>query len=129
MERHCASAQLVAEHLSQRREVRQVLYPGLASHPGHELAARQMRGFGGMVSIRLADPTAALAFCAATRLFALAVSLGGVESLVEYPARMTHLSAAGSPVSPVADLVRLSVGIEDVADLVDDLDRALDAIG
>jgi cystathionine gamma-synthase len=127
MEKHCANALVVARHLEQRPEVRAVLYPGLPSHPGHQLASRQMRGFGGMVSLRLAGADAALAFCAATRLFALAVSLGGVESLVEYPARMTHLSAAGSPVSPMADLVRLSVGVEDAEDLVDDLDRALGA--
>ncbi len=128
MEKHCTNALVVARHLEQRPEVREVLYPGLPSHPGHQLAARQMRGFGGMVSVRLAGAEAALTFCAATRLFALAVSLGGVESLIEYPARMTHLSAAGSPVSPLADLVRLSVGVEDSDDLVADLDQALDTL-
>jgi len=103
-----------------------VLYPGLASHPGHEVAARQMRDFGGMVSFRAAGgEQAAVDLCARTEVFTLGESLGGVESLIEHPGRMTHASAAGSPLEVPADLVRLSVGIEDVEDLVTDLDKAL----
>ncbi|ROP44003.1 cystathionine gamma-lyase [Pseudokineococcus lusitanus] len=125
MERHCSSAERVAAHLEAHPAVREVLYPGLASHPGHAVAARQMRRFGGMVSVRLADEAAALALCERLEVFTLAESLGGVESLVEHPHRMTHASAAGSPLEVPADLVRLSVGLEDVDDLLADLDRAL----
>ncbi len=126
MERHCDNAERVVEALEAHDAVTSVLYPGLASHPGHETAAKQMRRFGGMVSIRLAggDP-AARALCAATRVFTLAESLGGVESLIEHPGAMTHASTAGSPLEVPSDLVRLSVGIEDGDDLVDDLLRAL----
>ncbi|MGY1740687.1 MULTISPECIES: cystathionine gamma-synthase [unclassified Blastococcus] len=126
MDRHCANAARVVEFLSARPEVSAVLYPGLPDHPGHEVAAKQMSGFGGMVSFRLAGgEEAALRVCERTELFTLAESLGGVESLVEHPHRMTHASAAGSPLEVPADLVRLSVGIEDVEDLLADLERAL----
>jgi cystathionine gamma-synthase len=103
-----------------------VLYPGLPSHPGHELAAKQMRAFGGMVSFRVkGGAEAAAAVCARTRLFTLAESLGGVESLIELPGRMTHASVAGSPLAVPDDLIRLSVGIESADDLVEDLRQAL----
>jgi cystathionine gamma-synthase len=103
-----------------------VLYPGLASHPGHEIAAKQMRGFGGIVSFRHRDgEEAAVAVCGRTRLFTLGESLGGVESLIEHPGRMTHASAAGSPLEVPGDLVRLSVGVETCEDLLDDLRQAL----
>lgn len=129
MDRHCQNAQAVAEFLAARAEVKQVLYPGLASHPGHELAAKQMRGFGGMMSVRFHNPEHAVQFCLNTRLIALAESLGGVESLVEHPQHMTHVSAEGSELVPPADLVRLSIGIEDIEDLLEDLSQALDALG
>src|SRR5207237_9734602 len=104
--------------------------PGLEHHPDHAGAATQMRRFGGIVSVRLrGGEEAALAMCAATRLFTLAESLGGVESLIEHPARMTHASVAGSELEVPADLVRLSVGIEDVEDLIADLGQALDRLG
>jgi cystathionine gamma-synthase len=126
MQRHCENAAAVAEFLSDDHRVSQVLYPGLTSHPGHEIAARQMSGFGGMVSFRLAAGVeAAVAVCNGARLFTLAESLGGVESLIEHPAQMTHASAAGSPLEVPADLVRLSVGCEDVDDLIADLRQAL----
>jgi cystathionine gamma-synthase len=126
MERHCDNAQRVAETLESHDAVTSVLYPGLASHPGHEVAAKQMRRFGGMVSIRMAGgDAAARALCAATEVFTLAESLGGVESLIEHPGAMTHASTVGSPLEVSADLVRLSVGIEDGDDLVDDLLQAL----
>ena len=102
-------------------------YPGLPEHPGHEAAAKQMRRFGGMVSIRLrGGREAALRVCAATEVFTLAESLGGVESLIEHPGQMTHMSVAGSALQVPDDLVRLSVGIEDVDDLVEDLRNALE---
>jgi cystathionine gamma-synthase len=126
MERHCDNAERVVEALDAHSAVASVLYPGLASHPGHETAAKQMRRFGGMVSIRLAGgDAAARALCAATRVFTLAESLGGVESLIEHPGAMTHASTAGSPLEVPSDLVRLSVGIEDGDDLVEDLLQAL----
>jgi cystathionine gamma-synthase len=125
MDRHCANAAAVAEFLEGHPRVTQVIYPGLESHPGHELAARQQRGFGGMISFRTGSVDSALAVCAATRVFTLAESLGGVESLIEHPARMTHGSVAGTALEVPDDLVRLSVGIEDVADLIADLARAL----
>ena len=104
----------------------EVFYPGLPSHHGHEIAAKQMRGFGGMVSFRAGRrPEEAVAICGRTRLFTLGESLGGVESLIEHPARMTHASTAGSPLEVPADLVRLSVGIETVDDLIEDLRDAL----
>ncbi|MDQ3537828.1 MAG: cystathionine gamma-synthase [Actinomycetota bacterium] len=125
MRAHCENARAVVAALAESTAVRQVLYPGLPSHPGHEVAARQMRDFGGMVSFRMADEDAALAACSRFRLFTLAESLGGVESLVEHPGRMTHMSVAGSPLEVPGDLVRLSVGIEDPTDLVADLVQAL----
>ncbi|MBA8794557.1 cystathionine gamma-synthase [Friedmanniella endophytica] len=127
MERHSDNAERVAAFLEQHPKVSQVLYPGLPGHPGHEVAARQMRRFGGMVSFRVAaGPQAALDLCARTEVFTLGESLGGVESLIEHPGRMTHASVSGTALQVPDDLVRLSVGIEDVDDLLADLDRALD---
>ncbi|MBV9922551.1 MAG: cystathionine gamma-synthase [Pseudonocardia sp.] len=126
MERHSDNAERVAAFLAGHAAVAQVLYPGLPEHPGHEVAAKQMRRFGGMVSFRLAGGRdAALRVCAATEVFTLAESLGGVESLIEHPGQMTHMSVAGSALQVPDDLVRLSVGIEDVDDLVEDLRSAL----
>ncbi len=126
MERHSASAQVLAERLASHAAIREVRYPGLASHPGHDVAARQMSAFGGMVSIRLAaGEDAALEVCRRTELFTLAESLGAVESLIEHPGRMTHASVAGTANEVPGDLVRLSVGIEDVEDLWSDLEQAL----
>ena len=129
MDRHCENAQAVAEYLESRPEVKQVLYPGLPTHPGHELAARQMRGFGGMMSVRFHNEEHAKQICLNTKLVSLAESLGGVESLIEHPQNMTHVSAAGSELVPPADLVRISVGIEDIADLIADFEQALDTLG
>jgi cystathionine gamma-synthase len=129
MERHCDNAERVAEMLSAHPAVASVLYPGLPGHPGHEVAAKQMRRFGGMVSFLAAGGRdAALRICAGTRLFTLAESLGGVESLIEHPGEMTHASTAGSMLEVPDSLVRLSVGIEDADDLLDDLRAALDAV-
>jgi cystathionine gamma-synthase len=125
MDRHCANAERVADLLTRHPSVRQVLYPGLPDHPGHEIAAKQMKAFGGMVSFRMESEEAAVRVCERTKLFTLGESLGGVESLIEHPGRMTHASAAGSPLEVPADLVRLSVGIEDAADLLRDLEQAL----
>jgi cystathionine gamma-synthase len=126
MERHCTNAARIAEMLAAHPAVSEVLYPGLPDHPGHELAAKQMRAFGGMVSLRLKEGQRdAASVCARTRLFALAESLGGVESLIELPGRMTHASAAGSPLEVPGDLIRLSVGIENADDLVEDLRQAI----
>ena len=126
MERHCANARAVAELLDAHPAVSRVMYPGLASHPGHEIAARQMRDFGGMVSfVAAGGEDAALQICEATRVFTLAESLGGVESLIEHPARMTHASVEGSELAVDPALVRLSVGIETLDDLLADLDQAL----
>jgi cystathionine gamma-synthase len=126
MDRHCANAARVVEFLQDSPAVSAVLYPGLPDHPGHGIAARQMSGFGGMVSFRLAGgEEAALKVCERAQLFTLAESLGGVESLIEHPGRMTHASAAGSPLEVPGDLVRLSVGIEDADDLLADLEQAL----
>jgi len=126
MERHCQNAQRIAEMLVSHPAVAEVYYPGLPSHPGHEVAAKQMHGFGGMVSFRArGGPPEAVGICGRTRLFTLGESLGGVESLIEYPAQMTHSSAAGSELEVPADLVRLSVGIESVDDLIEDLRTAL----
>ncbi|WP_336923662.1 cystathionine gamma-synthase [Aquipuribacter sp. SD81] len=128
MERHSASAARVAEFLLGHDAVSEVLYPGLPEHPGHEVAARQMRLGGGMVSFRLRrGREAALKACAGTTVFTLAESLGGIESLIEHPGAMTHASVAGSPLEVPDDLVRLSVGLEDVEDLLADLDAALAA--
>ncbi|OBK89972.1 cystathionine gamma-synthase [Mycobacterium sp. 1165178.9] len=126
MQRHSENASAVAEFLAEHPSVSTVLYPGLPSHPGHEVAARQMSGFGGMVSVRMrGGRDAARDLCAKTRVFILAESLGGVESLIEHPSAMTHASTAGSQLEVPDDLVRLSVGIEDIADLLADLDQAL----
>jgi cystathionine gamma-synthase len=126
MDRHCENAQRVADMLAAHPKVADVFYPGLASHPGHEVAAKQMRGFGGIVSFRSAGGEAeAVALCSRTRLFTLGESLGGVESLIEHPGRMTHASAAGSALEVPPDLVRLSVGIETCEDLLEDLRSAL----
>jgi cystathionine gamma-synthase len=126
MDRHCDNAERIVEYLTRHRQVGQVLYPGLPEHPGHEVAAKQMRRFGGMISFRAAGgEAAAIEICNRARLFTLAESLGGVESLIEHPGRMTHASVAGSPLEVPADLVRLSVGIETVDDLLADLERAL----
>ncbi len=126
MQRHSENALKVAEFLAEHPAIDTVLYPGLPSHPNHDVAARQMSGFGGMVSVRLrGGREAARRLCASTEIFILAESLGGVESLIEHPGAMTHASTAGSQLEVPADLVRLSVGIEDVEDLLGDLDRAL----
>lgn len=126
MQRHSENASAVAEFLAEHPSVSTVLYPGLPSHPGHEVAARQMSGFGGMVSVRMrGGRDAARDLCAKTRVFILAESLGGVESLIEHPSAMTHASTAGSQLEVPDDLVRLSVGIEDIADLLADLAQAL----
>jgi cystathionine gamma-synthase len=126
MDRHQANAARIAEFLLDHPAVASVLYPGLPDHPGHEIAARQMSGFGGMLSFRLTGgEEQALKVCERAQLFTLAESLGGVESLIEHPGRMTHASAAGSPLEVPGDLVRLSVGIEDVDDLLSDLEQAL----
>ncbi|MFB4313006.1 cystathionine gamma-synthase [Actinomadura sp. 21ATH] len=127
MDRHCSNAAAVVKLLTRHEAVREVLYPGLPAHPGHETAAKQMKGFGGMVSFRMGSEEAAVRVCESTKLFTLGESLGGVESLIEHPGRMTHASAAGSPLEVPADLVRLSVGIEDADDLLRDLERALGA--
>jgi cystathionine gamma-synthase len=126
MQRHSENALAVAEFLAEHPSVSAVLYPGLPGHPGHEIAARQMRGFGGMVSVRMrGGRRAAEQLCARTEVFILAESLGGVESLIELPSSMTHASTAGSQLEVPDDLVRLSVGIEDVGDLLADLEQAL----
>jgi cystathionine gamma-synthase len=126
MGRHSENAAVVAEFLAGHPAVSAVRYPGLTTHPGHEIAAAQMRSFGGMVSVRMRGGRhAAEELCARTSVFILAESLGGVESLIEHPGAMTHASVVGSQLEVPDDLVRLSVGIEDVADLVADLEQAL----
>jgi cystathionine beta-lyase/cystathionine gamma-synthase len=126
MERHSANALQIARFLEDHHAVKQVLYPGLESHPQHDLAKRQMKGFGGMVSIILESADAAKRMVSRTKLFSLAESLGGVESLIEHPYSMTHASTANSPLAVDPALVRLSVGIEHIDDLIDDLRRALE---
>lgn len=126
MDRHSSNAAEIAQWLDGRKGVERVLYPGLPSHPGHELAARQMRSFGGMVSIQLSGGAqAARRVAEGTSVFTLAESLGGIESLMNYPAEMTHASVKGTELEVPDNLLRLSVGIEDVADLIEDLDRAI----
>jgi len=125
MERHCQNARAIAAMLEQHPAVGRVYYPGLPSNPGHDTATRQMRDFGGMVSFTVATEQEAVELVARTRIFQLAESLGGVESLIEHPARMTHASTAGAPFAPPGNLVRLSVGIESADDLVADLEAAL----
>ncbi|WP_030687349.1 cystathionine gamma-synthase [Streptomyces globisporus] len=126
MDRHSENATKIAEMLTQHPKVTQVLYPGLPEHPGHEIAAKQMRSFGGMISFRVqGGEDAAVEVCNRAQLFTLGESLGGVESLIEHPGRMTHASVAGSLLEVPADLVRISVGIENVDDLLADLRQAL----
>ncbi|WP_296144185.1 cystathionine gamma-synthase [uncultured Corynebacterium sp.] len=125
MDKHCDNAEAVANHLNASDKVDRVYYPGLADHPGHDIAARQMRRFGGMVSVAFHTAEQAITFCRSTKLFCLAESLGGVESLLEHPATMTHVSVAGSALEVPPTLVRISVGIEDEADLIADLEQAL----
>jgi cystathionine beta-lyase/cystathionine gamma-synthase len=125
MERHCANALQIARFLEDHPRVKQVIYPGLESHPQHDLAKRQMRGFGGMISMILEGEAHARRMVSRTQLFALAESLGGVESLIEHPYSMTHASTASSPIAVDPALVRLSVGIEHVDDLMNDLRQAL----
>ncbi|MGW0120068.1 cystathionine gamma-synthase [Streptomyces sp. NPDC003327] len=126
MDRHSENATRIADMLTQHPKVTQVLYPGLPEHPGHEVAAKQMRSFGGMISFRVqGGEEAAVEVCNRAELFTLGESLGGVESLIEHPGRMTHASVAGSALEVPADLVRLSVGIENVDDLLADLREAL----
>jgi cystathionine gamma-lyase len=132
MRQHDASGRRIAEWLTQHAKVRHVYYPGLPSHPQHELACRQMKGFGGMISVELGSLERARRFAEHTRIFALAESLGGVESLIGHPASMTHASvpeALRTKMGLTDSLVRLSVGIEDVEDLIADLDQALAAAG
>jgi len=128
MDRHSSNAQTIAEKLVGHPKVNKVYYPGLPDHPGHELAARQMKSFGGMISLQLADRTAARKLAESTKLFQLAESLGGVESLMCYPAEMTHASVKGTALEVPENVVRLSVGIEGVDDLLADLLEALDRI-
>ncbi|WP_026928794.1 cystathionine gamma-synthase [Glycomyces tenuis] len=127
MDRHCDNAEAVAEFLARHDAVSAVHYPGLGSHPGHDVAGKQMKRYGGMISFRHAGgEQAAVDVCDRTEVFTLGESLGGVESLIEHPGRMTHASAAGSALEVPSDLIRLSVGIEDVDDLLADLRRALE---
>jgi cystathionine gamma-synthase len=125
MRQHCDNARAVAYMLSRHARVEQVLYPGLPTHPGHTIAARQMRDFGGMISFLAESEEEAVALVARTKIFKLAESLGGVESLIEHPARMTHASTADAPFAAPPNLVRLSVGLESARDLVADLEAAL----
>lgn len=126
MDRHCDNAEKVVEFLTGHALVAEVIYPGLADHPGHAIAAKQMKRFGGIISFRVTGGEQhALDVCAKTEVFTLGESLGGVESLIEHPGRMTHASVAGTDLEVPSDLIRLSVGIETVEDLLADLDRAL----
>lgn len=126
MDRHCDNAEKLVEFFSAHPKIEKVLYPGLADHPGHAVAAKQMRRFGGMISVQLTGGReAALDFCARTKVFTLAESLGGIESLIEHPGAMTHASTAGSLLEVPDNLVRLSVGIEDADDLLEDVRQAL----
>lgn len=128
MDRHGVNAMAVAEFLEQHPHVAEVYYPGLPSNPGHQLAARQMRNFGGMVSFRMHSREAAIAVCENTRIFQLAESLGGVESLIEHPDSMTHLAVSGTEYAIDGGVIRMSVGIENLDDLLADLSQALDRI-
>lgn len=127
MKAHCENAQAVAEWLEGREEIAEVHYPGLPSHPGHEVAKRQMSGFGGVVSLRTDTEARALALVQNTKLITLAESLGGVESLIDHPATMTHLAVADCELSVSGAFIRLSVGIEDIDDILADLEQALAA--
>jgi cystathionine gamma-synthase len=126
MDRHCDNAEKVVEFLTGHKAVTQVFYPGLEDHPGHEIASRQMKRYGGIVSFRVTggEPHA-LDVCGKAEIFTLGESLGGVESLIEHPGRMTHASVAGTELEVPEDLIRLSVGIETADDLIADLERAL----
>ena len=127
MDRHCDNAEKVVEFLVGHPQVAEVIYPGLESHPGHAIAARQMKRYGGIVSFRVTGGEEhALAVCERAEVFTLGESLGGVESLIEHPGRMTHASVAGTELEVPADLIRLSVGIETIEDLIADLDHALE---
>jgi cystathionine gamma-synthase len=128
MRQHCESAHAISGFLDRHTRVQEVLYPGLPRHPGHDIAARQMRDFGGMISFLAESEEEAAALVASTKIFKLAESLGGVESLIELPARMTHASTADAPFAAPRTLIRLSVGLESAADLVEDLDSALAAV-
>jgi cystathionine gamma-synthase len=129
MDRHCANARAVADYLEAQDIVEQVFYPGLSGHPGHDIAARQMSDFSGMVSFTTRGGfEAAKTFVETTRVFQLAESLGGVESLIEHPGQMTHLSVAGTGAAVADNLVRLSVGIEHIDDLLADLETAIAAV-
>jgi cystathionine gamma-synthase len=125
MRQHCENAHAIAGYLSRHPKVEQVLYPGLPSHPGHAIAAHQMRDFGGMVSFLCESEEEAVAVCGRTKIFQLAESLGGVESLIEHPAQMTHASTADAPFAAPRNLIRLSVGLESAEDLLADLEAAL----
>src|SRR5215204_112916 len=125
MQKHSENARRVAEYLAQHEAVESVLYPGLPGHPGHEIAARQMDDFVGMVSFLVESEDAAVELVARTKVFLLAESLGGVESLIEHPAQMTHASTADAPFAAPKNLIRLSVGIESGGDLIEDLEQAL----
>ena len=125
MDKHCDNAEAVAKFLDAQPQVARVCYPGLETHPGHETAKKQMSRFGGMVSVLFQTTEQAKTFCKSTKLFCLAESLGGVESLLEHPATMTHVSVAGSALEVPGELVRISVGIEEEADLIADLEQAL----
>ena len=125
MRQHCENARAIAAFLAEHPRVERVLYPGLPGHPGHEIAARQMRDFGGMISFLAESEEEAVALVARTKIFKLAESLGGVESLIEHPARMTHASTADAPFAAPPSLVRLSIGIESADDLISDLETAL----
>ena len=125
MDKHCDNAEAVSDYLCKQDKVARVYYPGLEDHPGHDIAVKQMRRFGGMVSVAFQTAEQAMAFCRSTKLFCLAESLGGVESLVEHPATMTHVSVAGSALEVPPELVRISVGIEDTEDLIADLEQAI----
>ena len=125
MDKHCDNAEAVAKFLDAQPQVARVCYPGLETHPGHDVAAKQMTRFGGMVSVLFQTTEQAKTFCKSTKLFCLAESLGGVESLLEHPATMTHVSLAGSALEVPGELVRISVGIEEEADLIADLEQAL----
>ncbi|MCZ9292643.1 cystathionine gamma-synthase [Corynebacterium lehmanniae] len=125
MDKHCDNAEAVAKFLDAQPQVARVCYPGLETHSGHETAKKQMNRFGGMVSVLFQTTEQAKTFCKSTKLFCLAESLGGVESLLEHPATMTHVSVAGSALEVPGELVRISVGIEEEADLIADLEQAL----
>jgi cystathionine gamma-synthase len=124
MRQHCQSAHALSGFLERQPRVEQVFYPGLPRHPGHAIAAKQMHDFGGMISFLLESEEEATEFVASTKLFKLAESLGGVESLIELPARMTHASTADAPFAAPRNLIRLSVGLESADDLLEDLEAA-----